>query len=198
MTAAGRPVLGSSPTWRDRTVEDEQNTAAVIRTAVPDDREAILAVVRDAFSGDGRDGSEEIEIVQSTWSLDAVPDGLELVAVEGGAVLGHVLGAVGDLDGREVVGIVPLAVAPGHQGQGVGRVLMTELLRRPARPACRSWSCSATPCMMGGTGSSLRDRSAFVIQPVGAGNPSFQVCRLPRYDPAYRGSFTYCWEAAAE
>ena len=61
--------------------------------------------MRDAFSNDGRDGGEEIGIVQDTWSLDAVPDGFELVAVDGGQVLGHVLGARGDLDGRDVVGI---------------------------------------------------------------------------------------------
>ena len=71
------------PRCRDRT----------IRSATPGDRDAVLAVVRDAFSTDDQDGHEELEIVRETWERGAAAEELELVAVEDGAVLGHVLGA---------------------------------------------------------------------------------------------------------
>ena len=43
----------------------------------------------------GRDGGEEVDIVESTWSLAGRTPAadLELVAVEGGNVVGHALGA---------------------------------------------------------------------------------------------------------
>lgn len=170
----------------------------MIRAAVPDDREAILAVVRDAFSNGGRDGREEIDIVRDTWSLGAVPDGLELVAVEDGGVIGHVLAARGDLDGREVVGIAPLAVTPGRQGAGVGTALMTELLRRARDAALPLVVLLGHPAYYARFGFEPSGPLGIVYQPVGAGNPNFQVCRFAAYDPTYRGTFTYCWETPAE
>jgi predicted N-acetyltransferase YhbS len=89
-----------------------------IRTATPRDRDAILAVVREAFAHGGRDGQEEVDIVVGTWRLGATLGGLELVAADGDLVIGHVLGARGDLGGREVAAVAPLAVAPSRQGRG--------------------------------------------------------------------------------
>jgi putative acetyltransferase len=168
----------------------------VIRPAVPDDREAILAVVRDAFSNGGRDGREEIDIVRDTWSLDAVPDGFELVAVEGGDVLGHVLGARGDLDGREVVGIAPLAVTPARHGEGIGTALMTELLRRAEDAGLPLVVLLGHPAYYGRFGFEPAGPLGISYLPVGAGNPNFQVRRFAGYDSSYRGEFTYCWEQA--
>jgi putative acetyltransferase len=170
----------------------------VVRPAVPDDREAILAVVRDAFSNGGRDGSEEIDIVQDTWSLDAVPHGLELVAVEDGDVLGHVLGARGDLDGREVVGIAPLAVTPERHGEGLGTALMTELLRRAQDAGLPLVVLLGHPEYYGRFGFEPSGPLGISYRPVGAGNPNFQVYRLAAYDASYRGEFTYCWETRGD
>jgi putative acetyltransferase len=165
-----------------------------IRPAVPDDRAAILAVVRDAFSNDGRDGSEEISIVQDTWSVDAVPDGFELVAVEDGEVLGHVLPARGDLGGRDVVGIAPLAVTSERQGQGLGTALMTELLHKAQDARLPLVVLLGHPAYYARFGFEPSGPLGISYRPVGAGNPNFQVCRLAAYDPSFRGQFTYCWE----
>src|ERR1035441_428175 len=102
----------------------------IVRPAMPGDRSAILTLVREAFSSEDRDGSEELDIVVSPWNLEATPHELELVAEDKGAIVGHVLAAYGDLGGREVVAVAPLAVTPSRQGGGIGGALMTELLRR--------------------------------------------------------------------
>lgn len=58
---------------------------------------AILAVVRHVFATGGHDSQEEVDIVETTWSLEA--GWLELVAVDGGDVVGQALTAYGDLGG---------------------------------------------------------------------------------------------------
>ena len=52
------------------------------------------------------------------------------VAFEGPRVIGHVLGAIGHLGDRPVVGIAPLSVTPSRQNEGIGTALMNELLNR--------------------------------------------------------------------
>jgi len=163
-----------------------------IRTAVPADRDAIVALVREAFSSDDHDGGEEVDIVVATWERAATPPGFELVAVGDGAVIGHVLAARGDLGGREVVAVAPLAVRPSDQGEGVGGALVTELLARA--------EAAELPLivLLGDPGYYRR----FGFEPSGPlgisyridSDPHFMVRRLVRYDPSYRGHFTYCWE----
>ncbi len=165
-----------------------------IRAARRSDHEAILAVVRAAFSDDDRDAHEEVAIVVDTWAVDD-PRGLELVAVEGDAVVGHVLGAPGELVGRDVLGVAPLAVAPSHQREGIGSALMTDLLRRAEDAGWPLVVVLGNPEYYGRFGFEPAEPLEVVYEPVGAENPHFQVRRLSRYDPSLRGSFTYCWEA---
>jgi predicted N-acetyltransferase YhbS len=89
-----------------------------IHVAAPGDRDAILKVVRDAFSREGRNGQEEVDIVVNTWRLQATLSGLELLAVEGNSVVGYVVGARGDLGGRQVVAVAPLAVSTSTKNAG--------------------------------------------------------------------------------
>ncbi|HEY5250216.1 MAG TPA: N-acetyltransferase [Acidimicrobiales bacterium] len=163
-----------------------------IRTAASEDHHGVVAVVREAFSAGGRDPQEEVDIVLATWNRGASGEGLELVAVAGDTIVGHVLSAWGRLDHREVVAVAPLSVLPSHQGIGVGRALMTELLHRAASAAL------PLILLLGDPGYYRR----FGFEPSGPlaisygqpDNPHFLVRRFPSYDPTYRGSFTYCWE----
>jgi len=169
-----------------------------IRTATHADRDAIRTVVRDAFSHGGGDAHEEIDIVLHTWALEAVADGLELVAVEDGQLLGHVLGAHGDLGRRDVVGVAPLAVTPLRQRQGIGISLMTELLERADAAGCPLVVLLGSPAYYSRLGFESAESFGITYPPVGAGNPHFQVRRLSGYDPSYTGDFTYCWETNAD
>jgi len=167
----------------------------IIRTAEPGDREEVRELVREAFSSEDRDGLEEVGIVDSTWTLDAARRDLELVAVEEGAIVGHVMAADGDLAGREVVAVAPLAVTPTRQGEGIGHALMTELLRRADEAKLPLIVLLGFPDYYGRFGFEPSGPLGITYRPVGEDNPHFQVCRLSAYDPTYRGDFTYCWEA---
>lgn len=165
-----------------------------IRRSGAGDRDRVLMLVRDAFSDSTRDGSEEVEIVAETWARGAAPDGFDLVAVEDDTVVGHVLGAWGELDGDAVVGIAPLAVAPTHQGRGVGSALMRELLARAESSGLPMVVLLGDPGYYGRFGFEPSGPLGVTYGPVGPDNPHFMVRRLSAYDPSRRGDFTYCWE----
>jgi putative acetyltransferase len=165
-----------------------------IRAAEPGDRDLILAVVREAFARGGRDGQEEVDIVVDTWRLGAAVEGLELVAVVGDSVVGHVLTARGDLGGREAIAVAPLAVSPSHQRRGVGSALMTQLLDRADRAGYPLVAVLGNPAYYGRFGFEPSGPLNIWYLPVGKGDPHFQIRRLSAYDPAFNGQFTYCWE----
>jgi len=169
--------------------------AVLTRTAMSEDHDAILDVVREAFTNPQRDASEEIDIVVSTWKLGAAFSELELVAVVGDVVVGHVMAGRGDLGGREAVAVAPLAVAPSHQDVGIGTALMTKLLRRADDARLPLVALLGHPGYYGRFGFEPSGPLGITYRPVGEDNPHFQVCRLSAYDPTYRGDFTYCWEA---
>jgi putative acetyltransferase len=165
-----------------------------IRVAALGDRDAIIKVVRNAFSREDQDGREEVDIVLKTWSLQAVLDGLEMVAVEENAVVGYVLGARGDLDGRAVVAIAPLAVSTSHQRRGVGSALMRELIDRAEASGYPLVVLLGNPAYYGRFGFEPSGPLGISYPPIGERDPHFQVRRLTTYDPSYHGRFTYCWE----
>jgi putative acetyltransferase len=167
-----------------------------IRQATFEDRDAILAVVREAFSDGRADGHEEIDIVESTWILDAAVPELELVAIDHGEVVGHALTALGDLAGRQVAGVAPLAVRPSSQGVGVGTELMTELLHRARLAELPLIVLLGSPAYYRRFGFELAGPLGIFYRPDGVANPHFQVCRLTNYDPSWCGDFVYCWEGS--
>jgi len=169
---------------------------AQIRPFAPGDEDAVLAVVFDAFSSPGRDGAEEVEIVRGTWSRCARPDRIELVADDGGAVVGHVLAAPGRLDGRAsaVAGVAPVCVAPAQQGNGTGSALVRELIRTAEGRAWPLLVLLGDPAFYGRFGFEPAGPLGLSYAPVGAANPHFQARRLPGGAAARRGVFGYCWE----
>ena len=166
----------------------------LVRTVDPSDRDAIVGVVRAAFTGDGGDGQEEVDIVIATWKVRGGRPGLELVALAGHAVIGHLLAAAGDLDGRDVVAVAPLSVAPGYQGMGVGSALMTELLRHGDREDWPGALLLGDHEYYRRFGFESSAPFGIVYGPAGEGSPYFQLRRLRAFDPSLHGEFRYCWE----
>jgi putative acetyltransferase len=98
------------------------NRAFDIRETRPGDRAAIHAVETAAFGQ-----PDEADLVERLVAAGDVV--LELVAVDGETIIGHILFSrlmVEDGAGRPAVALAPLAVAPDRQWQGVGMALMAE------------------------------------------------------------------------
>ena len=172
-------------------------TDTSIRVAQPADRERILAIVRDAF-GQDRDPREEIELVERVWSLPAYLPDLELVAERDGTLVGHVLHSVGDLDGRAVAALAPLAVDPAHQRTGVGGALLTESIARadavgyPLIALLGHWTYYPRFGFEPGLPIGITPlHPELLLDP-----RAFMIRRLSSFDASCRGRFLYAWEEA--
>jgi putative acetyltransferase len=168
-----------------------------IRLTRPTDRDAIVGVVREAFSTADRDAQEEVDIVLVTWSLEAAVLGLDLVAIEDDQVVGHVLGAYGGLDERRIVGVAPLTVAPHRQGKGIGSGLMNRLLRQAEEIGEPLLVLLGLPGYYSRFGFEPAGPLGIDCPSVGSDNPHFLIRKLETYSPDCRGEFRYCWELAS-
>ena len=94
-----------------------------IRAERTGDREAIAAVVAAAFGS-----RAEADLVEAIRSSPEYVAGLALVAEGDGGVIGHVMVSHAELhDGdarHRIFSLAPLAVAPSHQGRGIGSALV--------------------------------------------------------------------------
>lgn len=167
-----------------------------IRATGTDERPAVVDLVRAAFSHDGRDGHEEVDIVERTWALGAEAKAIDLVAAEGEAIVGHVLAAVGQAGTDDLLAVAPLSVAPRRQNRGVGTALMTELLARADAAGWPGVVLLGDPAYYGRFGFEPARTVGVVYEPVGADSPYFQIRRLAAHHPSIGGTFTYSWETA--
>lgn len=167
-----------------------------IRPADIGDRPAILELVGVAFAGDGHDPQEEVDIVTATWASGGTPEGMELVATDGGDhLVGHVLPALGELEGRPAIAIAPLCVEPGHQGRGIGSDLMEEVLRRIEGTGWPFVVLLGNPAYYARFGFEAAASHGIHYPPVGVDNPHFMIRRFGTgggVEPG--GLFRYCWE----
>ena len=160
----------------------------LVREITPGDRPAVLAVVRAAF------GAEyEPQLVEQIWGLAEYLPHLDLIAVDDGEVVGHVLCSRGWIGDKEVVALAPLCVRPDHQRTGVGHALMEEVIRR---------ADDAGEPLIGLLGHKtyyprfgFERASAIGIEPPWPldDDAAFMVRRLRAYDESYRGQFRYAF-----
>ena len=165
-----------------------------IRSTQSNDRDAVVAVVRAAFSSDGHDPQEEVDIVTETWARGAAPEGLDLVAVEDAIVVGYVVAARGRLSDTDVLGVAPLAVTPGRQRAGIGTALMQELIARADADRWQLLLLLGDPAYYERFGFEPTGKLGITYAALGGDDPHFQARKLARYDASLRGTFTYCWE----
>lgn len=161
-----------------------------VRHERPDDAESVHTLIAEAFC-------DEVvaRLKDGLVSSPAGRDGLSFVAEADGAVVGHVLYTRNLLDAPrrlvEVLVLSPVAVAPSHQGQGIG----SELIRR----TLDSLADSEFPFVFLEGSPRYYPRFGFVAgRTLGFRKPSlripdaaFQVLPLPGHEPWMTGTLVY-------
>ncbi len=109
----------------------------IVRREHPTDHDAVRALHTVAFARDPATGAarEPEDVVEARLTDDLRADAgflphLSLVAVDGDAVVGHVIATRGWLEpfGTPVLGLGPVGVRPDQQRRGVGTVLVHALV----------------------------------------------------------------------
>jgi putative acetyltransferase len=102
----------------------------IVRRERPGDHDAVRAVHTAAFRPPGGGDVVEARLVDHLREDAGFLPHLSLVAVDGDAVVGHVIATRGRLEPLDVpvLGLGPLGVHPDHQRTGVGTALMHALL----------------------------------------------------------------------
>jgi putative acetyltransferase len=169
-------------------------TPLLIRTTEMADRDAVVELVRAAFSGPDRDGSEEVGIVRHIWDQGDLARPIDLVAADGETIVGHVLGSRGTVGEVALLGLAPLAVLPDRQRRGVGSALVHELLQRAESAGWPAVVLLGDPAYYSRFGFEPSGPQGITYAPVGADSPYFQVHVLASHDRSLRGEYLYCWE----
>lgn len=162
-----------------------------MRQASPADVDAIDELVAAAFGG----GDAELDIVRAIRTLGIALPGLELVAEDTDAVIGHVMLSEADLGGRSVPAVAPLSVRPNRQRSGVGSVLMADVLTIADAQAWPLVALLGHPSYYPRFGFEPGRTLGVGYAPVDS--PAFMVRRLRAYDPSWRGPFRFGWEPSS-
>lgn len=163
----------------------------IVRAESEHEHAAIAALVEAAFGS-----TAEVDLIAAIRGSDGYLPDLSLVAVIDGVVVGHVMLSrvtVDDAGTRhEVLSLAPLAVAPDHQGIGVGSHLVREATRRAATTDFPAVVLEGSPGYYGRLGFAPAADSGITMDlPEWAPLEAAQVFRLPRWDPAIRGRVAY-------
>jgi putative acetyltransferase len=175
-------LAGQAPAADSRTV--------LIRRETDADVSSIRAVVAAAFARPSGADPAEAGLVDDLRGGPAWLPALSLVAVEGGAVVGHVLATRGRVGSVPVLGLGPLAVHPDHQRRGVGSALMHAVLGAADALDEPLVALLGSPAYYERFGFRLSDGYG-IAPPVPEWRPHFQVRTLTAYDARLRGPFTY-------
>lgn len=106
----------------------------IVDSAGEDDFEAIIALYQRVAAVEGglARGSDEIDDrYVRNFMLKSAQSGIEIVARKGDSIIGEIHAfALGPRAFSHVLGELTIAVDPGSQGTGVGRLIFSELIRR--------------------------------------------------------------------
>ena len=160
----------------------------IIRAETPDDRDAIRALVDEAF-GD----TITSLIVDGIRASDRFVPELSLVAESEGQTVGHVISSYVDVEPgpRRVLQVGPLAVAPSHQRRGIGSALMEETIRRADARREPLLLIEGNPQYYGRFGFTRADEAGIEPPPEARAAKYFMLRPLRAHDPDLRGRAVY-------
>ena len=160
-----------------------------IRRERQDDKEAIAALIGEAFASAEHSAGTEAQIVDGLRAAGALT--LSLVAEVGGEIVGHAAFSPVTVDARQIgwFGLGPVAVRPDRQRQGIGDALISEGLGQLVAYGAAGCVVLGEPAYYGRFGFQANDRLRYPGPPpeyfqalaFGAAVPSGTVA----YHPAF-------------
>jgi putative acetyltransferase len=147
----------------------------LIRSARPDDHDAIVALTDAAFEGE----EEALRVVR-----ELAPE-ISLVYEENGAIVGHVMLTRMEMGEHRPFQLSPLSVAPSHQNRGIGSALTRDALRladEAGEPLVLVLGHTAYYPRFG-----FEPAAALGLQAPRDFGDSWMAVKLTAYDPAVRG-----------
>ena len=162
-----------------------------VRPERPDDRDAVAAVVLDAF---GAHGPQVVAFVDALRRSQGYVSELALVAVDDSGVVGFVMVSWVPLEGSardRILNLTPLAVRSDRQRQGVGTRLVSSALALADEAGEPAVGVEGVPGYYPRFG--FERASALGFRPPHDGIPdaAFMVKRLAAWDPAIAGRVVY-------
>jgi putative acetyltransferase len=158
-----------------------------VRPEEPDDFGAARAVHEQAFAP----SQEEADLVDALRATQVHVPELCLLALRGGAVIGHIAFSRARLDsGHPVLALAPMAVVPEQQRMGVGSALVSEGLRRAAETDFALVVVVGHPAYYPRFGFEPADALG-VAAPFAVPTEAWMVHRLPAYRRDARGTVVY-------
>jgi putative acetyltransferase len=174
-------------------VQGDSTQFVELRQERAGDEGAIDDVHASAFSrGPATAPSAEATLVRSLRSSSAWIPELSIVAVEDGAIVGHVVCTRAWIDptGFEAVGLGPLGVRPGRQSRGIGSALVEAVIARAAAAGEAIVGVLGDPSYYARFG--FRPSRTLSIAPPDPGwGDNFQAVRLTDTREVPSGSFRY-------
>jgi putative acetyltransferase len=161
-----------------------------IRPSASADHPAIRRVVAAAFTDRGEAVADLAEDLRRTHAR------AELVAEEGGALVGHVLLSRSWVDARralvEVLVLSPLSVRPDRQRRGVGTALVAAAIEEARRLGAPALFLEGDPGYYGPRGFEPAAPRGFDRPSVRIPEPGFQVVVLEAHEEWMTGALVYC------
>ncbi len=152
----------------------------------------MCTVVEEAFASQSQPGSRAAEVGLTRALVEGghVPAEVGLVAVDGGRIVGTVIGSVGRVGDVDAIGLGPLAVIPDHQSTGIGSALMRAVIDAAdglGHPVAALLGDPRYYTRFGFTTAA----DLGVIAPDPAWGVHFQACRLSSWTDSAVGPFRY-------
>lgn len=171
-------------------VRDATSQPVDVRPENPGEERAVAELLTASF------GTPVVaELVAALRRSEWWVEGLSLTAVRDGELVGYVLFTHALVDAPtalvEVLVLSPLAVAPAHQGVGIGSALVREGLARVTKRSEPLVFLEGSPRYYPRFGFRPATPLGFVRPSTRIPEPAFMVYPLPSYEPSITGALVY-------